>query len=197
MEGIVVVLIAAVLAILRPEPQTEIILVDNDKKHNAIVVSTKGGEVVVDKPYMEVSLRDEKKPPSPPKPISKEEVEKEFKDTLKLLPPKPVTLMLYFKNNSTELTDESKEKLEKILDIVKKRMPCLVDVIGHSDTVGDKDKNAVLSLKRAKIVMNMLIKKGIDPSLLRAKGYGENDLVVETADEVSEPKNRSVEIFIK
>ncbi len=197
MEGLWIVILTAVLAALKPHPKSSIILVDNDKSHNAIVVSTKKGKVLVDKPYMKVDLKDKDVPPSAPEPVSKVEVEKEFKNTLKTLPPKPVTLYLYFKTNSTELTEESFKRLKSVLSIVAKRMPCLVDIIGHTDTVGDREKNKILSLKRANIVKDMLIKEGMDPTLLSVKGYGENDLLVETADEVSEPKNRSVEIFIR
>ncbi len=197
MEGLWIVIITAVLAALKPHPKTSVILVENDKSRNAIVVSTQKGEVLVDKPYTEVDLKDKESPPSLPKPVSKAEVEKEFKNTLKMLPPKPVTLYLYFKKNSVRLTEESLEKLKSVLSVVKKRMPCRVDIIGHSDTVGDKEKNRILSLKRAKIIRDLLVKEGVDSSLLDVKGYGENDLIVQTADEVSEPRNRSVEIFIR
>ena len=83
------------------------------------------------------------------------------------------------------------------MKLIKKRSPCLVDIIGHTDTVGSWESNVALSLKRAKFIKNILIKNGADPSLLTAKGYGESELLVKTPDEVSEPKNRNVEIFIK
>ncbi len=197
MEGLFIVIVTAILAYLAPHESSEIILLKNSKDHNAIVINTDKGSVVVDKPYMKVSLIDRKTPPSKPKRVSKEKIEKKFSDTLKLLPQKPLSIILYFKSGSYELTEESKNKLKSILKLIKKRSPCLVDIIGHTDTVGSWESNVALSLKRAKFIKNILIKNGADPSLLTAKGYGESELLVKTPDEVSEPKNRNVEIFIK
>ncbi len=197
MEGFVVVLIAAILAVFKPHPKTSVILVENEKEHNAIVVSTDKGSVLIDKPYMKVELVKKDEPPTSPVFVSKKEIDKKFGKVLNLLPTKPVTFYLYFKPNSTELTEESKKELKKILSTVKNRMPCSVDIIGHTDTVGSWKKNAELSLKRANFVKGILIKEGMDSSLLSAKGYGESDLIVKTADEVSKAENRAVEIFIR
>ncbi len=197
MEGLFIVIATAILAYFVPHENSEIILIKNSKNHNAIVVNTDKGSVVVDKPYMKVSLIDRETPPSKPKKVSKEEIEEKFSDTLKLLPKKPISIILYFKSGSYELTEESKNKLKSVLQLIKKRFPCLVDIIGHTDTVGSWESNIALSLKRAKFVKNILIKNGADSSLLTAKGYGESELLVNTSNEVSEPKNRNVEIFIK
>jgi len=66
---------------------------------------------------------------------------------------------------------------------------------GHTDTVGDKAKNLSLSERRAKTVMAYLEKHfGIAPARLSAKGVGQADLAVQTADQVDEPQNRRVKV---
>jgi len=73
----------------------------------------------------------------------------------------------------------------------------MVDIIGHTDTTGSNEINIKVSLKRAKYIESILKEKGVKAESLTAKGYGEEDLEVETADNVAEAKNRNVEIFIK
>ncbi len=195
--GFVAVFLTIIIIFGSPAPKSTIILLDNDKDHNAIVVSTDKGSKFLDKPNTLVNLTDKKASPGKTLHITQKEIKKRFKDTLKATPPKAVTLLLYFKPNSTELTDASKEDLKKAIKIIQKRLPCMVDIIGHTDTTGSQKINISLSLKRAKIIKQILIDKGVDEKLLTAVGYGENDLQVETKDNIAEAKNRNVEIFIK
>jgi outer membrane protein OmpA-like peptidoglycan-associated protein len=43
----------------------------------------------------------------------------------------------------------------------------------------------------------MLIELGIPPERIQARGRGERELLVPTEDEVSEPRNRRVEINVR
>jgi hypothetical protein len=71
-----------------------------------------------------------------------------------------------------------------------------VAVIGHTDTAGSADYNLDLSLRRAEIVANELIRQGVPATDITTLGRGEEDLLVATADGVSEPRNRRVEILV-
>jgi outer membrane protein OmpA-like peptidoglycan-associated protein len=73
----------------------------------------------------------------------------------------------------------------------------MVDVIGHTDTVGSNQANAKVSLKRANYVKSMIEARKARVISLVAKGYGEEDLQMKTANNIFEAKNRNVEIFIK
>ena len=50
---------------------------------------------------------------------------------------------------------------------------------------------------RANAIRSLLVDVGIDPSLVEASSHGEADLLIKTADEVSEPANRRVEITVR
>ncbi len=178
-------------------PQTTVVLVDNHKNHNAIVVQTKAGSVVVDKANYFVNITSKEKKPSSAKKMSKKQINTIFKSAIKALPPEPEHVYLYFKKGTSELTLESNNKLPHIYKLIQQRSPCDISIIGHTDTKGSQESNQKLSLKRAKSIKSWLLSREPDISNLKVQGYGENDLLVPTPDEVSEPRNRTVEIFIK
>jgi len=49
-------------------------------------------------------------------------------------------------------------------------------------------------MKRANIVRNALVQRGVDGGLLSVNHRGEEELMVDTADDVREPANRRTEI---
>jgi len=186
-----------VASIFNANPTTTIVLAENGKKHNAIVVQTDAGSTIIDKPGQYVKITSKEKAPSKIQTMSKENIEKKFNKVAKVAPLKPVQVILYFQNNSNNLTNESKNKLPEILKLIKERMPCDVNVIGHTDTKGRASYNEKLALVRAKYVKKWILSSNVDLNNLNAKSYGESDLLVKTKDNVSEAKNRRVEIYIK
>jgi len=177
--------------------ETDVLLLDNGKVENAVIVSTNKGEQRLDRVGSFVSLRDKNEPPSPPKVMPADEIAKRFGKILVMVPPKPVSYMLYFQPNSTELTPSSKKTLEEALKSIKMRQPCTVDIIGHTDTVGSSEVNVEISLKRARYIKSLIQQHRLKVVAISAKGYGEEDLQVPTRDNTQEEKNRNVEIFIK
>ena len=177
--------------------QSTVVLLDNGKTHNAVIVSNNKGSSMLDKVGSYVDLKDENKTASEVQHMSEKEIQSRFSKVLAAAPLQPVKYMVYFKPKSKELTDESKAVLVKVVATIKERTPCMVDVIGHTDTTGSNEVNIKVSLKRAKFIESILKEKGLDVVSLIAKGYGEEDLQVKTADNVDEAKNRNVEIFIK
>jgi len=178
-------------------PKTTVVLLDSGKRHNAIIVGNTKGTTKIDKVGNYVELKDKNTVASRVKMMSKDELNAKFSKVLAAEPAKPLTYIVYFKPSSTELTDESKLTFKKALNSIKTRSPCMVDVIGHTDTVGAGKLNAKVSLKRAKSIASLVQKSKIKILSLISKGYGEEDLLVQTKDNVSEAKNRNVEIFIK
>jgi outer membrane protein OmpA-like peptidoglycan-associated protein len=129
--------------------------------------------------------------------VSEEEVRKTFGPTLAALPGKPATFVLHFLEGRDELTPESKAELEKMLAELKRRpLPDIV-VIGHTDTVGTLAYNDKLSLARAERVRDMIVALGIPANRIQVAGRGKRELVVQTDDNVSEARNRRVEINVR
>jgi outer membrane protein OmpA-like peptidoglycan-associated protein len=177
---------------------TVILLPDDDGNVGKIVVkANKGESKIVDKAGYKTEVSSETSAPTTPVKLSEKELEKELEPIKDIEPPKPISFLLYFKNNSTELTPDSKAELENILKEIKRREPCEISLIGHSDTAGSEDYNIKLSKKRAEIVKNLLINAGIKMQKLTVTSHGENDLLVKTKDNVPEPKNRRVEVMVR
>ena len=70
-------------------------------------------------------------------------------------------------------------------------------VIGHTDTVGGLAYNDKLSLARAEKLRDMLVGLGIPAERVAAAGRGKREPLVPTEDNVSEPRNRRVEINVR
>jgi outer membrane protein OmpA-like peptidoglycan-associated protein len=105
--------------------------------------------------------------------------------------------MLYFLEGRDELTAESIVELDKVFAEIKLRpLPDIV-VIGHTDSVGNLAFNDRLSLARAERLREMLVVLGIPAERVEAAGRGKRELLVPTEDNVSEPRNRRVEINVR
>ena len=73
---------------------------------------------------------------------------------------------------------ESLDLLPEVLRMIKERAPVDVSVVGHTDTVGDRDANHRLGLQRAERVAEVLKAGGLDPGRLDVSSHGEADLLV-------------------
>jgi len=88
----------------------------------------------------------------------------------------------------------------KILDDVAKVLAenptYLVEIQGHTDNVGKKAANQLLSENRAKAVRDYLIKKGIDEKRMTSNGYGDTKPVLPNTSAANKAKNRRVEFVV-
>jgi len=72
-----------------------------------------------------------------------------------------------------------------------------VVVTGHTDRVGNDTENDRLSLERAGVMRARLVAAGVPAERITMAGRGEREPLVPTADEVSEPRNRRVEVKLR
>jgi outer membrane protein OmpA-like peptidoglycan-associated protein len=72
-----------------------------------------------------------------------------------------------------------------------------ISVVGHSDTVGAKQKNYEISLNRAQRVKELFVATGVDPHAVSTESHGEDNPLIKTPDEVAEPRNRRVEVTVR
>lgn len=124
-------------------------------------------------------------------------IARDFSAALAAQPPLPQRFQLYSKLGSAELTDESERAIEQVIEAIRLRGPSAVSVIGHTDTLGDARWNERLGLIRAQSVADLLKSRAIDVIDLSVSSHGERNLLIETPDGVSEPRNRRVEISVR
>jgi outer membrane protein OmpA-like peptidoglycan-associated protein len=136
-------------------------------------------------------------PPTPVTVMSEADMKRLFGDALAALPPPARSFMLFFRFDSEELTAESRALVPEILRAIRGRPVPDVIAVGHTDTTGTTATNFELGLKRADTVRDLLVEAGLDASAVEVISHGESDLLVPTADEVAEPRNRRVEIAVR
>ncbi|MEN0036976.1 MAG: phosphate ABC transporter substrate-binding/OmpA family protein [Cellvibrio sp.] len=99
-----------------------------------------------------------------------------------------------FKDGSDELDTKGISDLERLVKYVEINSPKRVQLFGFSDSEGDKAQNSELSLRRAKVVEQQLIARGIYP--LVARGMGEEAPLASSNSEEGRRMNRRVEVWI-
>ena len=178
-----------------------VVLLKNKKAHNAIIFSTKNTqqELNTTREFIDVTTNKVSKPNI----MSKKELKRRFGDLLAMQTSEVKSYILFFKENTMELTSSSQKHIDEIIQIIISQSPSVTDIIGHTDTVGSEANNIKASLKQALYVESIFKEKilkaltGIKQITLKVKGYGELDLLVPTQNDAYEPKNKNVEIFIK
>ena len=126
-----------------------------------------------------------------------ERAKQEFATVLAALPGEPANFLLYFLEAKDELTPESEAEIDKIFAELAARPASEILVIGHADAVGTAQYNDKLSLQRAEHVRAELIRRGVAEVNITVEGRGKREPLVTTADGISEPKNRRVEINVR
>lgn len=132
-----------------------------------------------------------------PRPVDPQRFDEDFAGVLAARPVLPVSYLLYFQSGGSELTEESRALLARILDDAKGRAAVDVSVIGHTDTVGSAEANEALGLQRAQGVAELLTAQGLQAQALRVESHGERNPLVATPDETAEPRNRRVEVSVR
>lgn len=108
----------------------------------------------------------------------------------------PVRHLLFFRNNSAELSRESLAVLDAAARDAAAFPKADIRVAGFTDRTGDDDYNRNLSLRRTAAVSRALRARGIDTLRVDEVAIGETALAIPTSDDVAEPRNRRVEIEI-
>jgi outer membrane protein OmpA-like peptidoglycan-associated protein/uncharacterized protein YidB (DUF937 family) len=72
----------------------------------------------------------------------------------------------------------------------------VLEIAGYTDNTGDAALNLALSQRRAEAVREALIKYGVDPDMLVAKGYGEANPVASNDTAEGRLKNRRIEYHV-
>ncbi|MBQ0035256.1 MAG: OmpA family protein [Bacteroidales bacterium] len=90
-----------------------------------------------------------------------------------------------------------KAEFYDILDnaaVVLQQLNKRVAVCGYTDSTGSESYNLELSKRRAMAVRSYLIKKGCNPDMLTAKGFGESNPIATNSTPEGRAKNRRCEL---
>ncbi len=101
-----------------------------------------------------------------------------------------------FKVGEANLTEESTEQMNVLLKKLQENAAMKIRLEGHTDNVGDPEKNKRLSIERAYNMREYLISKGIAGNRILIKGYGDTKPIADNSTEEGRKQNRRVEFVI-
>lgn len=118
-------------------------------------------------------------PPPPPAPMRK----------------KIVLRGVNFDYDKATLQPAGRPILDEAAEILKANPDVNVEVRGFTDSRGSDAYNMRLSERRAQTVKNYLVSRGVSPSRLTTRGYGESDPVATNETDSGRAQNRRVELI--
>ncbi len=102
-----------------------------------------------------------------------------------------------FDFDSARLKKDSVDTLERVAEVIRKKYPDREIIVeGHTDSVGERDYNMGLSLRRALSVAGHLKKRGSGDKL-SYRGMGPDKPIADNKSKEGRQKNRRVEVIIK
>lgn len=103
---------------------------------------------------------------------------------------------ILFDLGKADLKQNSIATLDNIIAIMKTHANEKFLIAGHTDNTFTKEFNRTLSNNRASSVRNYMVSKGVNPSRITAKGYGEEQPVESNSTDEGKRKNRRVDIIL-
>ena len=109
---------------------------------------------------------------------------------------------IYFAYNKADINPEAARELDKLVQLLNDNPEIKIEMGSHTDSIASDSYNLELSQRRAESTVNYLIRKGIEPKRLEAKGYGERVPIARntnpdgTDNPVGRQKNRRTEFRI-
>ncbi len=127
-------------------------------------------------------------PPPPPPPPTPPAVPQAPEELIR------VDLVIRFDTDKSKVQSEYNAKIQEIVDFMNKYPEASCEIEGHTDSESGDKYNQGLSERRANQVKADLVKRGINPARLSAKGYGEKRPISSNKTASGRQENRRVTI---
>ena len=101
-----------------------------------------------------------------------------------------------FAFNSSTLNRNAYSVLDRVADTLREYDQTMIEVAGHTDSIGSDAYNDKLSRERAQSVANYLVSRGISGQRLIITGAGERYPIASNDTEAGRAENRRVEMTI-
>lgn len=173
-----------------------VLLPDPDGRVGEVEISNKDGTRNINQVGYAVTVTSGNAP-KPAVKMPEKEIERIFEEALDAEPAPPARYILYFFWDSTELKPDSRVTIKEITSEIEKRVSNDIEVIGHTDRSGTDEFNIALSRRRAESVRDLLVASKIVPAAIRVTFHGEGNPLIQTDDNIPEPRNRRVEVIVR
>jgi outer membrane protein OmpA-like peptidoglycan-associated protein len=104
---------------------------------------------------------------------------------------------VYFEWDRSNLNQAALETIDAAVNRARQCNVAGVVVVGHTDTSGSAAYNQRLSERRASVVRDALVARGMAAGSIETGARGENELARATRDGVREPLNRRTAVTIR
>jgi outer membrane protein OmpA-like peptidoglycan-associated protein len=101
-----------------------------------------------------------------------------------------------FASGRSVLTEESYATLDEVAASLAAHPEIRIEISGHTDATGSREVNTRLSSARARAVMMYLVRQGIPPERMEARGYGPDRPIATNGTAEGRARNRRVELSI-
>jgi len=103
---------------------------------------------------------------------------------------------LTFKTGSAQMDEKSAKEVDNLAAILRAYPKVNINIIGHTDNVGDEKQNKVLSQGRATAIKARLMDQGIDGVRITTYGLGSEQPIASNDTEEGRALNRRIEVTI-
>lgn len=103
---------------------------------------------------------------------------------------------IYFDTDSFRILAQSESELQNLVTFMKNNGNLRVEIQGHTDSSGNAENNKLLSERRAKSVVDYLVKNGIALNRLKFAGYGDKVPIASNETPEGQKLNRRTTIKI-
>jgi outer membrane protein OmpA-like peptidoglycan-associated protein len=174
-----------------------VLMPDPDGHVGTAEVLTQGGTQRLEMSHAMTTVTRSSCAPAPVSLASAQFIAATFGAALAGEPPPAEKFILYFHTSTTELVSESRATLATLLAVIKERGPGTIRISGHADSSGSAQMNECLARDRAVAIKELLLQQGIAGDRLTVSSHGKGYPLVPTADGVSDPRNRRVEVTVR
>jgi OOP family OmpA-OmpF porin len=105
--------------------------------------------------------------------------------------------VITFETGSARVDASSLALLSHLASVALRCDAFMIEVSGHTDSVGSRVLNMDLSLRRAEAVLDYLKSQGVRPARLQAQGYGPDRPRASNATPAGQAANRRIEFEVK
>ena len=107
-----------------------------------------------------------------------------------------VSSQLKFESGKVKLSKKGYQGLDSLVVLMQNNATITIVIIGNTDNTGTLKINEKLSLERALVVSNYLIKKGIDKKRISQKGFADTRPIADNKTLKGRAQNRRVDIEV-
>lgn len=101
-----------------------------------------------------------------------------------------------FQTGSSSLQPQVREKLARVAGIVSSQVGLMLEVEGHTDSVGSDGSNQLLSERRAQAARDYLVSQGVSADAIVFRGFGEGAPIASNDTAEGRRSNRRVELVV-